>query len=84
MNVHALHSYISYLYVIYHLINEKLMKELGDARGTIGVIKLEVNKLSNDLLLLHQSTLNNKRPLGAADAAINGHLMRTAGGVEEN
>ena len=57
--------------------NEKLTQELIDAQGTIVAMKLEVNKLSNDLLLLHQS---NKRPLSAADAAINGHSMRSTEG----
>jgi hypothetical protein len=62
--------------------NEKLTQELSDARGTIVAMKLEVNKLSNDLLLLRQSTLDNKRLLSAADA-INGHSMRSAEGENE-
>jgi hypothetical protein len=64
--------------------NEKLAQELVDAQSTIVAMKLEMNQLNSDLLLLRQS-LNTKRPLGAAVADIDadGHSMRVAEGEKE-
>jgi len=65
--------------------NEKLAQELVGAQSTIVAMKLEMNQLNSDLMLLRQS-LNTKRPLGAAVADIDTDRpsMRVAEGEKES
>jgi len=64
--------------------NSKVTQELIDAQSTIVAMKLEMNQLNSDLLLLRQSTLDNKRPLNAVVAGIDGHSMIAAEGEVDN